>query len=131
MRRLLQHTAILVATVLPLLVASCAGVIARDNIMLPAMSIAYDNGIYDNIIAGAEQESPATRVKLISLADRMGEALRSGDIAAVLRIDWPALQALAIVGIDIRRGLGSIGPGVAMSLQERVRLFHRSFQLLR
>lgn len=123
---------------LPILLASCVGVAARNNALLPAMQKAYNasspykSGIYADIRRGidARDRTPTARLELRLLADDLGDALKSGDSGRVSRVNWQSLRVFALAGISDRVNKGEIGPGVAVSLMLRVDLFNRSFQLL-
>ena len=131
---------IFAATLLPiLLMSACAGVTARNEVLLPAMYAAYTDGepyngsgIYFDIRRGisAKTRSALDQRELRLLADDMGDALKKGDVARVVRIDWSRLRALALIGIGARVAAGEIGEGVALSYVERVTLFSASFKLL-
>lgn len=103
-----------------LLAVACAGNTARRNVLLPTMRNAW-SGIVDNIDAGAPIAAE------LAVRDEMGAALRAKDIPRILAIDWRRLRLVALRGIDAM----PIGPGVAESLRERLRMFGQALEGLR
>lgn len=124
-----MRTALLAASLL--LLSACAGVAARNKALLPAMASAY-TGIYADIHRGikAKELTPIEKKHLYLLALDLGDALKSSDYRRVMRVDWPRLREVAILGITARVAAGEIGTGVADSFLERVDQFTRSYQLL-
>lgn len=124
-----------------LLFASCQGVRVRNEALLPVMYAAYTDsksewngtGIYWDIRRGikAKEREAGVAQELRLLADDLGDALKSGDYLRVIRIDWPRLRALALLGIADRVLNNEIGEGVALSFTERVVQFSDSFRILR
>ena len=104
------------------LLASCAGIAAREHVLVPAMKMAWA-GISSDIDVGLSlltvDAASAVRVQ----QKRMAAALDAGDIPGVLAVDWRLLREVAIVGIIQRVKRGEIGPGVVFSLRERVKVF--------
>ena len=104
------------------LLASCAGIAAREHVLVPAMKMAWA-GISSDIDVGLSlltvDAASAVRVQ----QKRMAAALDAGDIPGVLAVDWSLLREVAIVGIIQRVKRGEIGPGVVFSLRERVKVF--------
>lgn len=105
--------------VLVLVLASCAGSAARVESLLPALRLAWPY-----IVRNVEGSMPSERVA--DLARRMGRALESGDVVD----GWEVLERAALLGIDVRLARGEIGPGVAESLRERVRMFGVAYRVL-
>lgn len=106
-----------ILTALILLTAACAGVAARKNVLIPTMEL-----MWPSIVASIGSSSPEV--------EAMTVALKSRDIDKVLLANWDLLRSLALAGIQARLDAGEIGPGVAESLQEGVRLFDESFRRL-
>lgn len=102
-----------------LLTAACAGTIARENALLPAL-----RGAWAGIKVQVERElaitPDATATAAVVAADA---ALQSGDAVAVVAVDWPRIEALAEADIVRRMVAGQIGPGVAVSLRGRLAEF--------
>lgn len=123
------------STVVLLLLASCSGLTARQEALLPAMRLAWpgvsadiDRGVSDGVTTGrltAEQASA-----LLAARDAFTAALDSGDTMALASISWVPLQAEAVAGIMARVTLGEASTGVAQSLTERLRNFSESLFLL-
>ena len=107
-----------------LLAIACAGKAARQNVLIPTMRNAW-GGIVDNIDAGAP-----SGVELAA-RDERGAALRAGDIERIVGAGWAGLKVAALRGIDAMLVAGTIGPGVAESLRERVRMFGEALEGLR
>lgn len=116
-----------------LLIAACAGVKARETVLMPAMAQAWSTPLMKQVEAAAVAGLPegvdpaAVREK----AAAMQIALDSGDRYAVNSGDWAMLRSAALAGIQARVKAGEIGPGVGLSLVETVRQFdQRMTQLL-
>lgn len=106
---------------LGLLLAACAGVRARDEVLLPAMQLAWP-AVREDADRGAAAASldPAPIVAF-------GAALEGGNRLVVAQQDWEAVRRLAIAGIQDRVQRAEITEGVAESLREQVRQFTRMF----
>lgn len=100
-----------------ILLTACAGLEARKNVLIPTMEL-----MWPSIVASIGSSSPEV--------EAMTVALKSRDIDKVLLANWDLLRSLALAGIQARLDAGEIGPGVAESLQEGVRLFDESFRRL-
>lgn len=98
------------------LLAGCAGMKARENVLLPTMALAFSTVIAPII----EASDPSSDVLLAVSAVRA--ALEAGDGEAVSAA-WAVLEPAVLAAIDRRVDRGEIGPGVAGSLKEAVRLF--------
>lgn len=108
-----------------LVTAGCTGVQVRDNILMPLASEIYEH-IYPQIelgLADAVQDGDLTQEGadlLLGQADALREALRGQDRSQVLAIDWNALEAWAARGVQDMVDDGTISPGVATSLLQRI-----------
>lgn len=110
-----------------LLTLACAGVSARENVLMPAMSKAFATVVAPAVDRGATEAG----VDLGDAVQVFQDALDSGDREQVRVLDWSGLRALALSGIQARVDAGEIGPGVARSLLETVNQFDaRHSQLL-
>lgn len=103
------------------LLTSCLATKVENATMIPAMQSAW-TGIRADIM---KSEAPPTDV--IALMDA---AIRDGDRVALSFIDWTILKAAAVEGIKARVAAGEIGPGVALSLHERLIRFTISYEHL-
>lgn len=102
-----------------LLIAACAGVRARDELLRP-MALAFPP-----IAEMAERGAPEARV--VEAVAGIRAALDSLNRGALLSLDWPAVRAAVEADIARRVQAGEIGIGVGQSLLERVRLFDESW----
>jgi len=114
------------------LLTACAGTRARDNVLLPAMQLAWPGVAKDvehGVVDGEQQGdlNAASADVLRAGAASMGAALEVGDRFEVLAVDWASLRGMALRGIVVRVARGEIGAGVAGSLRERVAQFNASF----
>lgn len=111
-----------------LLTAACMGLAARKHVLLPAMGQAWPSieKHAERGITAAQMSPPAEAVVRVAMA-RMVEMLSSGDIDMATQIRWDLIKAVALIGID---DMLKIGPGVAESLRESVRMFDLQFQKL-
>lgn len=98
--------------------AACAGVRARSESLRP-MALAWPP-----IAAAAERGAEASqREHVAEVIAQIRAALDALDRDALRGVDWPAVRAAAAADINRRLQAGEIGPGVADSLTERIRLF--------
>jgi hypothetical protein len=108
-----------------LMVAGCTGVQIRDNVLLPLASEIYEH-VYPQIelgLADAVQDGDLTQEGadlLLAQADALREALRGQDRTQILAIDWNSLEAWAARGVQDMIDDGTISPGVATSLLQRI-----------
>lgn len=104
------------------MLAGCAGLAARENVLIPAMKMAWV-GISNDIDVGISKltvdQAYVIRVQQL----RMGTALDAGSIEGILSADWRLLRRVAEKGILVRVQRGEIGPKVARSLHERLVMF--------
>lgn len=121
---------ILIKSAIALAVVACAGIHAREQTLIPAMQLAW-KGIQVDVVVGIEnlEDEPAKQILRTEVA-AMTDALSSGDRERVISVDWPMLSGTALVGIRLRVNAGEIGPGVAESLRERIRVFDESWRKL-
>ena len=116
------------SVVLLALFASCAGPRAQRQALAPAVVAAWNGasgveadveaGIADAEAAGALSSSEATSLR--ALASELDRALGSKDMAAIRAFDWHRLEPYARRGVQAQVASGAIGPGVAVSLLERI-----------
>lgn len=136
-------TRTLLAAMTLLISVSCAGVEAREEVLTPAMAVAWTNvsGDVSNGIRIAEAGGaldPTDAAAARATAAEIGTALDSLDRSALLPLDWESLRALAASGIDTRavlsaelpEGVSHIGIGVAGSLHNRLNLFDRAMRVV-
>ena len=118
-----------VALILALMViGGCAGTKARDEVLMPTMSLAWP-GIAVDVEYGAQEMEDAAEAQAVRAeAIAIGEALGRGDRPALLTLDWNGVQGAALRGIQARITSGEIGHGVAQSLVERIRNFDAAWR---
>ena len=119
------------------LLASCAGQAARENVLLPAMRMAWPE-VRADVDVGAPLlglDGSGANLTAIALreADELGAALGAEDaIAAAAGVEWPFVETAALAGIDERVRLGRLGQGGKENRVEQVRQFGaRLAQLVR
>lgn len=105
------------APLLLLLGAACAGAAARQGVTLPAMRAAWEA-----IKVEATREAVATQTGQADVA-AADAAMAAGTAAAIAAAPWGVVEMLARGDITRRVAAGTIGPGVADSLLEELRLF--------
>lgn len=81
-----------------MLMMACTGMTARKEVLLPAMSMAWQSSIAEEVTRGGADPAPMTK------------ALKARDIDAVLAMDWAELRKAAGMGIDKSLELGLVGP---------------------
>lgn len=106
---------------------ACAGIHARETVLMPTMSQAWSTVISKHVELAAtampEEEANVIREKNAA----MQAALDSGDRYQVRGADWLALRVAATAGIASRVASGEIGPGVADSIRETLNQFDADF----
>lgn len=98
-----------------LTLAACAGSVARDAVLLPAIQRAWPP-----IKEQAQEQAGTGPVAAIQTLDA---AIALGTEAAIAGADWPAVKALATARVHARIAAKEIGPGVGQSLLERITKF--------
>jgi len=115
------------------LFAACAGVKARETVLMPAMAQAWSTVLAKHVEAAvaAGQPEGSNPETVRDQAAAMQAALDSGDRYAVHSVDWATLRVAALAGVQVRVSANEIGPGVGLSIVETVRKFdQRMTQLL-
>ncbi len=105
---------------------ACAGTQARNHVGVPALELDWD-GINPEAVAGAPllpsdtRDTDATSIRLFQ------EAMTSKDankiVAAYHTGSWYVVRAAALADIDAKQASGTLGPGPAGSLRQRVHAF--------
>lgn len=110
---------------------ACAGVAARQHVLIPAMKKMWptvekraERGI------ATQPMSPEARTAVQGAMSSMAEMLATGDIDKAAQIRWDLIKVVALFGIDDMLKQQEIGPGVAESLREGVRVFDKAFRRL-
>ena len=106
-----------------LVLSACAGIHARNDVLMPAMVIALE-GIKPDIVSGADAAA------LSELAD-LEAALKSGNIQAALNANWHLLYGIAVKSLDDRLAAQEIGITVHRILRQRLEAFNESYLKLR
>ncbi len=125
----------IVALLGALLASSCAGLTAREEILMPAMKVAWiaisknvEQGIEYGLFSSEIDASEAAGIRSEIIA--MDRALASGDPLRVADVNWHRLRRIAAQGIDWRRQQREIGYGVAYILNQRLGKFHEAYVAL-
>lgn len=105
------------------LMCSCVGQQARVELLTPALQAAWTN-----VSADAERAVEAGMLDGQILED-FTVAWVAGDVSAAQTL-WVPLEDGITAGIRVRVETGEIGPGVAKSLWERLRLFGEALMVL-
>ncbi len=108
-------------------VSSCAGVTARKYVMIPAMEKMWPS-IEKRVLRGLDSVD-ARAATIVALAS-MRKMLKDKDIDSAAQIRWDLLKAAALLGIDAMLDQEEIGPGVAESFREGIRIFELAFKRL-
>ena len=123
----MKRTRMLAALTL-LALSACAGVKARDHALLPVAKMVYVNvrADIDRGIADAVEDNDMTASAAASataLADQLGSVLDSGDRSQLAGFPWPALEAMAVRGVQDMIDDGEVSEGVATVLLQRIANF--------
>jgi len=118
-----------------MLSSACAGIQARENVLMPAMKVSWI-AISKNVEQGISQmlstadidatEAAGLRSEIIA----MDSALATGEPLRVADVNWHRLHQVAKVGIQARRDAGEIGYTVAKLLNDRLAKFHEAYVAL-
>lgn len=105
--------------------SGCAGLNARQKVLLPTMQVVWPN-VRVTAERGVEALPPEGRTEALATLDLFGAALTAGTEEGIAHVhpSWIQISAWADNGIDARVEAKEIGPGVALSLKERVRQFN-------
>lgn len=101
-----------------LLMAACAGTEARQEVLGPTLGEVAPHVVEDALHADAVSER--------TLAD-FERAVQHGNWQAALDA-WPQVRAWAEAGIEAKVQAGTISPGVADSLRERLHRYEQALQ---
>lgn len=114
------------------LAAACTGTALRDHGAMPTMAAHWQIGVAPQIEAKAAASAPAEAASLRAKSSAMLAALKAGDRWQIAVADWSlTLKPAALAGVDVRIGLGQLGPGGGDTAREAIRQFdERLAQLL-
>ena len=122
------------------LLAGCAGLAgdsARERALLPALRSAWpgvaadvQRGVNDGLDDG--DLTAAASDALVASGDHLGASLSSTleEAKTVTGAEWPVLHPWAARGVIDRVDDGEVGPGVAVSLNERILQFDAAIDAL-
>lgn len=131
----MNRTAKILALVATLFLVACAGMQARENVLMPAMKIAWVN-ISKNVEQGITRSlatDDITQVEAAGLRSEiiaMDSALASGIPVKVADVNWHRLHQIAKVGIQGRYDDDEIGFAVKKILMQRLERFHEAYVTL-
>ena len=110
---------------------ACAGVTARKHVMIPAMKKMWPS-IERRATRGLDVGTIGTETRAATRAamSSMAKMLSEGDIDRAAQIRWDLIKDMALLGIGDMLKHEEIGPGVAESLREGVRVFDEAFKRL-
>lgn len=114
-----------VSLTLLLVLAACAGAIAREHVLWPQIKSVWP-AIKVDIEHGIGDVVPS-----LAVADtirRIDSAVSTDDHALLRGVDWPLLEPLAERGVRLRVQNNEIGEGLAASLLERIKQFSKAMQ---
>lgn len=105
-----------------IILASCTGTKARDNVALPALVLASE-GVQADCTSGIATLPAADQPAAQAVAANFFATMHSKDRAAIANTavpSWPQVKSWAVSGIAARQAAGTIGPDVATLLRERL-----------
>ena len=115
-----------------ILFSACAGTKAREELLMPAMKVAWI-AISKNVEQGIDAALDTADITPVEAAGfrseiiAMDSALASGDPLRAADVNWHRLRRLAAQGIEARRARGEIGWGVSKILNDRLAKFHEAY----
>lgn len=118
------------ALLLGLILAACAGVKARETVLMPVMLQAWSTVLAKHVESVAATSAPEVATPLREKAEALRVALDSGDRYQALTVDWPTLRQAALAGVQLRVTANEIGPGVGLSIVETVNQFDQNWTKL-
>ena len=126
--KLLSSLAVITAL---LISSACAGLTARQEILIPSMEIAWVNVSRDcergiQLALDSEDITPVQAAGLRSEIIAMDSALQARDILKVADVNWHRLHQLALTAIEER----DIGYNVKKILKLRLTKFHEAYVTL-
>lgn len=114
-----MHTIRMWAALALLVLVSCAGATARQQVLLPAMRTAWPP-IREVVETELQQAPDSATTAAVAAAE---SALQAGTSTAVTSVAWPLIDTAHESGLVRSVQAGAIGPGVADSLRERAKQF--------
>lgn len=123
--RVITTVALVAALLLGIQLQGCAGSIARDTVGVPALLLS-DDGIRDDALRGIATLPEADRTVATARLEAFHAAIESKIREAIAEDAlprWADVRSYAQAGIASALADGSIGPGVAKSLTERLDRF--------
>jgi hypothetical protein len=123
-----QRTYAVAIAVLAVMVAGCAGwrQEARERALSPAVEQAWP-GVRQDALLGVTEPSDSAAIETLDQALASGDGAEASRVAAVV---YPEVARLASIGIERQVAEGTIGPNVAESKRERLRLFGAALVLM-
>ncbi len=122
----------LAAMAILVLASACAGIKARETVLMPAMKVAWisvskdvERGILESLEIEDIDAVDASGLRSEIIA--MDVALESGDPMRVADVNWHRLNQIAKIGIEARYDQGEIGLGVRSLLLKRLARFHTAY----
>lgn len=109
-----------------LFLPACAGIEAREHALMPAMELALP-GLAADAQPAIEALDPTEADAARATIDGIRAALETRDRSRLVGLDWSGIRSLVLSGIQSRLSAGDIGPGVAASKLERLRLFDEAW----
>lgn len=124
-RRLPFLLAILASVTILAMFTGCAGVKARDHVLMPIAAQVYGNvrADIDRGIADAVEDGDLTATEaatVTGMADSLGSILDSGDRSQLSTVSWTLLEPYAIRGVQDRIDDAEVSEGVATVMLQRI-----------
>ena len=102
-----------------LVTSACVGTKAREEVLVPAMQVSWPQ-IQALALLGADESGAA-------LVEQFSSALSTGNPSRIVLVPFEAIRLMALEGILIRVGNGTLGPFGAGSYRENVSLFNQAY----
>ena len=115
------------ALVIVLLLVSCAGVSARENLLWPIVTKIWPV-VKADCELGLKGKQPSTEIT--ATIAQIEAAIRQDNYKLIHGAHWPVLEALAEIGVNERVRNLEISEGVAVSLRMRNKKFSEAMQEL-
>lgn len=127
MKPTFRHARQVAAAGILLLASACAGILARDHVLFPAVQRAWP-AVKEDYMLGARLSQP-TQIAAATVA-QIDQAVATGDYRLLAGVQWSLLDPICRAGVQARITEGEISAGVAGSYHQRLDQFGQAVETL-
>lgn len=110
-----------------LLALACAGSRAREHALWPTIASTWP-AVHEAVVVGLDGATPSPAA--MAAIAQVEAAVQADDYRLLQDTDWPAVEPLARLGVQVRVDRGEVSEGVSVSLLERIDRFTEAMQEL-